>query len=399
MKKNTVFILCFLTVLVLPGLLWAIYQGVFVRNKETVLSGENRQMREIRWEELTDSGRSLEDWYNDRAPFRTLFIKGYQKITGRAESLFESKVIPLLSRLFPAETGTGEFLAPKVVGDGVILGRNNWLFLSAANSLDYYKGTNLLSAEEREAARNSLQALYEACSRKGIRLAVLIAPNKEQVYSEYMPSYQIETEYKRTQQLTDYLAEGLPFPVLYPLEELKQGKSFYETYYQYDTHWSYYGGFVGTMMLLKALGEDYTDPFDAQLPGQYEDHSYGDLIQLGGLGGRSFPASENYVPAGNAEAEILREEGTMGNESAYRSSGTGPIREKALVIGDSFRVMMLPYLRTSFAELLCVHRDSWDASYEKDLEDCRILILEAVERFDFELFAVAERLTELLSDR
>ncbi len=69
-------------------------------------------------------------------------------------------------------------LSPRVVGQGVIIGRGNWLFLSAAGSVNYYKGTNLLTDEQLASYATPLTALKNRCEKRGIRLIVIFAPNK-----------------------------------------------------------------------------------------------------------------------------------------------------------------------------------------------------------------------------
>ena len=326
-------------------------------------------------------------------------IKAYQKAEGRVESFFEITIMPALSRLAKASSeGDGQgFLAPKVVGDGVILGRSSWLFLSAAGSLDYYKGTNLLSEEELENCAEKIETLNRLCGERGIRLVVFFAPNKEQVYPEYMPDYTVENEYKRTARLADYLNGHTGVSVLYPLKELERGKALHGTYLRYDTHWNDYGAFIGSMSLLEALGEDAEDPFDPGLTGTVYDRTYGDLIQLGALQGRQFPEDEVFRPDFRPETKLLLEEGGYENETFCRTKSTAASSRRLVLIGDSFRIQMISYLSRAFPEALFLHRDYRDESFDAEILSCGVLVLEAVERFDFQLFNVADELIALLS--
>ena len=95
--RNILFILAFLLCLVLPGTL-----ALFLPSGSAGSDGEmdeKREKAEIRWNELFDSMDSINDWYNDRAPFRQAGISLYQEATGRDERFFAEKIISPVSSL------------------------------------------------------------------------------------------------------------------------------------------------------------------------------------------------------------------------------------------------------------------------------------------------------------
>ena len=49
--------------------------------------------------------------------------------------------------------------------------------------------------------------LQELCDEKGIQLQYIILPNKELVYSEYMPSYTIANSKRRTETFVEYVEQ------------------------------------------------------------------------------------------------------------------------------------------------------------------------------------------------
>ena len=168
-------------------------------------------------------------------------------------------------------------MSPRIVGQGVIIGRRNWLFLSAARSVEYYKGTNLLADGDLLTFSNPLTQLQARCDRLGIKLIVIIAPNKEQIYSEYLPTYTVENEDKREPRLIRHLQEK-GINALYPIEELKAGDLYHETYHRYDTHWTPYGAYIADCLIEKELEMDPPDPFSLDLPGEEKTIKSGDLI-------------------------------------------------------------------------------------------------------------------------
>lgn len=532
MKKHNWFILAFLILITVPTLVWAVYRLFTPGKLEEEVRQENRTLSEIRWTELIHSCQSINDWYNDRAPFRKNLISLYQNVDGKAEIYFEQNVTAPLDKLLyakksgktPAEeiqpsatlpwvgpviAGTEEgqtdpsketlspgpaaesteditvirpgeaicshsyreeiltpadcthpgkarlvcercgetaektvpatghkkeklisvaadyeswgytdyrcslcgklfredvspkkidesYLSPKIVGEGAILGKYDWLFYTGNNTVSYYKGANLLNEEEMAPYAEALRKLQSVCDERGIRLAVLYVPCKEQVYSEYMPDYTVETDYKRTQRLTDYLQTHTDTLVLYPLEELKAGDLYHLTYFKYDTHWTYYGAFIGTNVLYKALGYENVDPMDPDLPGKSYEIRDGDLVYIGGLTGRNFASVNVFQPDYWNESEITWEQ-SSGNDMVYSSESTGPIDHRLVFVGDSLRLYMMPYLSKTFQKTLILHRDYLGGSYKEKIMTCGTLVIEIGERYDFKLIEVVEKLLSLLS--
>ena len=532
MKKHNWFILAFLILITVPTLIWAFYRLFTPGKLEEEVRQENRTLSEIRWTELIHSCQSINDWYNDRAPFRNNLISLYQNVDGQAEIYFEKNVTAPLDRLLyakksgkdPASAETlpsatlpyvgpviaettesrtdpseevitpgptesteaiiivqpgeavcrhsyreeilvpadctnwgsarlvcelcGEtaekripptghqkeklvsvaadyeswgytdyrcsqcgklfredispkkidesYLSPKIVGEGAILGKYDWLFYTGNNTVSYYKGTNLLSEEEMAPYAEALQRLQAVCDGLGIRLAVMYVPCKEQVYPEYMPDYAVETDYKRTQRLVDYLKTHTETIVLYPLEELKAGDLYHLTYFKYDTHWTYYGAFIGTNALYEALGYESVDPMDPNLPGSSYEISDGDLVYIGGLTGRNFASVEVFRPDYWKESEITWDQ-SSGNDMVYSSESTGPIDHRLVFVGDSLRLYMLPYLSKTFQKTLILHRDYLGASYKEKIMTCGTLVIEIGERYDFKLIEVVNKLLSLMS--
>ena len=146
------------------------------------------------------------------------------------------------------------YFPPNIMNGSVLEGRRNWLYFAEDNSVEYYRGTNLLSEEELADYSARAAALQKLCDDKGIVLKLMIVPNKEQVYSEYMPSYEIKETYKRVERLKDYVKESSGIEIMYPKKELSVVKPYVQTYFKYDTHWNYAGAFIGAQVLNRSLG-------------------------------------------------------------------------------------------------------------------------------------------------
>lgn len=286
------------------------------------------------------------------------------------------------------------YFAP-IEKDSVIVGRYNWLFYAGENSLDYYKGTNILSDDEMQKYADTLGRLQEICDEKGIKLAVTIIPDKEQVYPEYMPSYTVENEYKRVPRLVDYIQNKTNVSISYPLDELKVAGRYFDTYQPCDTHWTYAGAYVGVMGLYKQLGMTVYDPLNQGI-GSREEENLGDLISRGGFKQSDFPTLTMYYIDYKMDVAVSGPDADK-NVPVYVGTSDAPGGKKLFFIGDSFRVYMTDYLSKDFSEYCIVHRDNF---YEaKDfVEGSDVIIIETVERYDSSLILMAEYLISALED-
>ncbi len=290
------------------------------------------------------------------------------------------------------------YFPPKQAGDYTVLGRYNWLFYRGNATLSYYRGMNILSEQEMAEYLAVLQQLQDVCDKKGIRLVFMVIPNKEEVYGEYMPTYQIAETPKRDERLAAYITENSDIEFLYPLEELKAGKVRYDTYYQYDSHWNNAGGFLGAQALYKALGMPVTDFLDWSVT-ETQGAPTG-LIATGGLDPANYPEDHDYTIEYRPEVQLLDVEGEKNilcSTGIYRAWSDCGNDEKLVLLGDSFRVAMLPYLERDFGEICVAHRDE-KGKVKQDIREADVLAVTAVERFDKAVFETAQALIGYLSD-
>ena len=511
-KLHWIFIILFIALLVLPGFIW-FGTRIFVPKafeSEKTIEDEKRNPAQIKWGELFSDGSSLNDFYQDRAPFRSQGISLYRSLNSSLEKLYEKTLLPVFSgsgkEPSPSQPGTlphtqspvpiptetaaptepssteepepwacrheyeltvieasscdkagwgkytcrlcqdsyeGEikpldhvlteinvqqpdlehwgyrdyvcnrcgtkirgdvqyklvddsFLAPRVVGSGAIIGRSGWLFYSGEESVSYYKGTNLLFDGRYKEYADAVQRLGEMCEARGIKLFLFFPPNKEQVYREYMPSYTVEAESKRTERLVNYLNENTSVTCLYPLEILRQADLYHETYWRYDVHWSHYGAFVCSMELLKAMGRTYQNPLSLNLEGETVMVEEADIVKMGGLQGQGYDPYPEFKPVFRPEIEYTFEDYEAGG-SLNRFTSTEPGGDKLVYLGDSFRVNLFRYVSKSFTESVLAHRFYLDKMVP-DVLDCNYLVIQAVERYDFQAIDTVRELIKIFAE-
>ncbi len=241
----------------------------------------------------------------------------------------------------------------------VILGREGWLFFS--ETLDDYTG-QALSDEELAAAAARLAGLQAECERRGARFLLVIVPNKNSLYPQFMPAaYPENHRAGNWEKLRPLLDEtGVAYVDLFALPL---------PYYRTDTHWTAEGAAMAADRLLAALGRE--SAYAAGPFGKEQEASPGDLFEM-------------LYPAGQATEETLAYTGELcfehlsrpngGNAITIRTSGEG---EGSLFCWrDSFGVALYPYLASAFRE--AEFSRSTDYSLPEGAYD--VVILELVER-------------------
>lgn len=293
---------------------------------------------------------------------------------------------------------TSEYMPPVVKNESVIIGRGDWLFLYTENNINYYLGNNIYNDNELAAFSNTLVQLKYQCDRVGKKLSLMIVPNKEQIYSEYMPNYEVENNNKRLQRFADYMKATYPnVPFVYPINELKATKPYYRVYCKYDTHWSAIGAFMGTMMTYKQLGMKTANLFAQQIT--TDPYAFGDLIGLGGLDAKDYKNDLFYNIAYRPEITLLSEAGDYGTEeSIYYSTSNSPNSQKAVLIGDSYRGLMVRLYSKDFAELTAFHLHRInEAPAIEAIKNADVISLVCVERNDLSFYATAQNIVDILS--
>ena len=282
------------------------------------------------------------------------------------------------------------YMAPQIVNGSTILGRSWWLFFAGDDSESYYKGTNLLSDETLQSYADKVNRLKELCDARGISLYMIFYPNKEQVYSEYMPTYEIVDEYKRTQRLVDYLNENTSVPSVYPLNELKTADIYWPSYCMYDTHWNHFGAFYGMQALYKVMGMELTNPIYETIYQTANDRN--DLLTLAGLSRENYPEDPDYVV--NYKPEIENDDFEV-IAPVSRVNSKSSNQQRLVFISDSFREAMANYIVKDFSYTTLAHGD-YINDISEDILNGNVLVMGCVERYDYRMFNYIDKVISIL---
>ena len=246
----------------------------------------------------------------------------------------------------------------------VILGDEGYLFYKTeadGKPLLDYKGLTNFDGMALDTIGSNLANIKANLEAKGIDLVVLVVPNKEMVYDQYMPEdiYRTTT-YSRGKQLTDYVRDNYGINAYYPIDALKAASQDMQVYYKTDTHMNQIGAFT-------VLNEIYKDRYGISVPVCLDDFSVADDNYLGDL------ATVSHMGIlDNAEIK----------DTVYAYKGCSPEYiqdETVLFIGDSFSGFLYNVGSKPFTN---VHRVDAEA-FSMDMIDeyqPTLVILEAGER-------------------
>lgn len=185
-----------------------------------------------------DFAREFEAYYNDTFAGRKKFLKKLAKFKMKWE----------------LDNGT------------TINGRDGWSFYDSGKVpdgytlVDYFGKVRFTEAEMKRMAEGITKArdYYE---KRGIKYYLIIAPNKEGLYSEYMPSHlqgDRVSDKSRMDLAVEYLQKHTDVNIINFRDVLTASKHEYgvNLYYPGDSHWNEVGAYVAFEKLSETLSRD-----------------------------------------------------------------------------------------------------------------------------------------------
>ncbi len=350
-------IILFVLLSALPYVLWMAVPGELkAQNFENRLLAEKPQLTTDGYLSYTEN---YEAYINDHLPFRNTLV------------MCDSAV-----RLFAFDDP---------INEGVLAGKDGWLFFCGTRALkNDYLGADLLTEEELYGLAAHINELSARFAEENRELVILIAPNKERIYSEYMPdTLGPLQEPCKLQQITDYLREHTEVTVVTPIEELRSAKADLMCdgvllYYKTDTHWNGLGGYIAVRALLHELGMELPDYHETGM--EIAESREGvccdlaDQLQLRSV----LDIGSDFDICGYNTHGVQAVESRYG-ESYCFTSGAGADDRTVFVCHDSFIHAVAPLIGSSFAE---THMMDYGAGVPAAIRGCDpdLVILEVVER-------------------
>lgn len=349
-EKNIMWIIIGIVLFILPMSCYP-----FVREFLDETNYENRNMVErpvMSVSSYSTYAQQYEQYFNDHLPYRNLFVKNMNLIK--------------------------HYVFNENVGQ-VINGKDGWLFYSGANAIAYYKRDSYFPEEYMQEVVQNLSEIDQRMQEQNIQFCVLLLPNKEEVYEEYMPDYYIRPEIpNRTDVLANYIWQYSDIMLVYPKTELREEKDEYQLYFKHDTHYNCLGAFIAYEQVIASLGKERIYLSECEVnQTQMSDRISGknDLEKMMGFSGVLEEDYEYYL----SEYPLLEdwEKEEYNNQNAVND-------ERVLLVGDSFRISLLPYLSKGFENVKVVDFTTYSQEILEEYQP-DIVIWELLERNDEQL--------------
>lgn len=272
---------------------------------------------------------------------------------------FRKHLLGFYAKLHYTVLGTGS-------GGKAVIGKDGWLYLSNANTLQNARGVIPLSTDDAEDWAKNARIIRDTVESYGGQFLIVIVPDKPQVYPEFLPDHIV---YQRAGRRADTLSQALTnagLDHLDLLETLQQAKQDHASpiYSKTDTHWSFVGAlnaYQAIMEKLNASGLNLPIVEQLQLRIINEDEFSGDLARLINLEDVFFENLRMLLP--------LRDKARFNRQ------------KELLLLGDSFVGIELPYFEYSFIETTCFHHNWGKVNLEAiKQQQADVVILQMVER-------------------
>lgn len=359
MRKSVrlLYVLLLVSVICLPQFFW-----FFLSDALNVENYENRELAErpnLTIAEYASFPKKYEAYFNDHLPFRNQLIE----LNARVDY----------------------FIFHRASNDQVILGKEGWLFYGTredGDPIDCYLGTSLFSEEQLENIAANCLAMRDDLAGMGTEFVLFIAPNKERIYSEMMPSsFGPPAERYAVQQVVDYLRQNTDLRVVYPYDELMRVKAAMPDtplYFKTDTHWNKVGAYVGARLLLQEFGILLPDILSDDLSISEGSARIGDLAIMLNLDDYFQGADKEYA-VGGLDLHGMTVD-TYDDLNAIICHCDTPDPRKIYVYRDSFCSNMIDYIASQFSESYFRYRRSYTT--EDFLEQKPdLFVFETVERY------------------
>ncbi len=459
-KRAARHIRIFYLLILAPAILWAVLSVSGAAEKLDYATGEKRNKHKIaEGTTLANLTEELELCYNDRVPFRSLLLTVNSSLNYALELPYKKGIEPALIALANAGTkkeepktaeGTAEpvsgqeeaqsaaaeaseategneassapAVTPAVTPEAlpeeetalwdaegpyyeepsdagyypyielapeVIQGRDGWIFTSEA--LADYLGSNLPSEEDMAEFAGRMDRLAAICAEKGIELHYVAVPNKSTAYPEYMPSLD-KADYTALQQLEDYMHAHSAADFQYIDAEILAAKRYGRLYFLTDTHWNGRGAMAGLSAIHRILGLEEID-LRTLVPEQGAEQSC-DLVWYTGLPASSFTPEYNVDFSYKSDVPVNMVQGQTDTVDEFVSGA--PDGRTLVLVGDSYRHNLMPYLIKDFAHVYFINEKILSAEHLDILNSADILLIEGVERNFFLNFEAQKVLSDLL---
>ena len=287
---------------------------------------DNRPLNEKPTEFTRNFAKEFEAYYNDTFAGRKKIISKYVK----------------LQRSLNIDTGQ------------YFYGQDGWIFYDSikannGNTLVDYYAEVYFDDDDLAKMVEGINMAYDFYAKRGIKYVIFVAPNKENIYSEFMPERMQrirKSDISRMDKAVEYLKKHVKAEIVNAKPAMLKAKEkvAQNLYFQKDTHWNNIGGYVGFDALasgLVGLGVKVSVPDLRDM-----NIAKGKLRDMDmEVGAREFSYQVDYLPdisvncQANSKIESVKE--CVASNKKYP--------QRILMWSDSFAEALLPYVNKTFA--------------------------------------------------
>jgi len=268
----------------------------------------------------------------------------------------------------------------------VMEGYDGWFFLgnSYSNAMLEYAALSNFTTKETDSVKRNVSDIASWLKKRHIGFYIVITPDKQRVYGQYLPLVKGNKKTKLEQLKTE--AYDQSYNLLDLGEILKKHNRQYRLFHKTDTHWNDYGAFAGFQALIAELQKSYPQipqldigNFKIDTAVTYEK----DLTEALRLKIREDQVRLRYIIPEHGELQentltVPQSEGVNphGYEVRYANSRR---KLKVLIFRDSFSEAWMQYFKECFGSCLFIRNYIIDkALIEQEAPD--IVIYQKIER-------------------
>ena len=270
----------------------------------------------------------------------------------------------------------------------VVLGMDDWLYLAGKDEAIFrYKQKH--TEEELKLYFDILKKRKDFFEKEDIQYFIIIAPNKQSLYPEYMPEYiQRLNENSEYDQITEYLSKNsldVNIDVKKALfKEKMKGKL---VYYKTDTHWNNYAAFIAYQEIMKKFEIYYPELKPVPLTDfNISEKQYsGDLAKMLGMEEYFNENVPNFIPKNVRKAnfeKINSVDGIATKSPMLLSECKSCSNITSVIIRDSQAEPLIPFLAEHFSRIVYIPEAEDPAIIHAIIknEKPNIVLFERVER-------------------
>ncbi len=278
----------------------------------------------------------------------------------------------------------GEFLLGKIENNGIILGKDKYLF-------------DKFTKVDEKRVSNNIEALNLFVEKNDERVSVMIVPNSYEIYKENLPiASPVINQEIAIDKIYDSINNTNNVKVF---DMLKNNKEDY-IYYKTDHHWTTYGAYLAYTEYIKSIGE--TPVSLEEIQGIELDEFYGtyyskakpfnvpgDILTYYDMPNRTMMINnEEFQSMYDLSKKDIRDKYALflngNNGLTIIKNKEINNNKKLLVIKDSFANSFTPFLTANFEEIHLVdlrHYQQFMSAYTEQNEFDEILVLYNYQNF------------------